>query len=158
MTNYKHFIRHICLLMLIVACQNLDAQQQLPYGIEARFGVDKGAIRDVAFTPDGTRIAIASNIGVWLYDAAEGTETALAPATPFDVSAIAFSPDGETLASGSDEGMIWLWRMDTDEIRHFSSGHTREILSVAFHRFVGMRVMRRPVFNPQRRSWGNSHE
>ena len=70
--------------MLIVACQNLDAQQQLPYGIEARFGVDKGAIRDVAFTPDGTRIAIASNIGVWLYDAAEGTETALAPATPFD--------------------------------------------------------------------------
>ena len=84
--------------MLIVACQNLDAQQQLPYGIEARFGINKGVISDTAFSPDGTQIAIASNIGVWLYDAATGKETAMEPATPFDVSAIAFSPDGKMLA------------------------------------------------------------
>lgn len=77
--------------------------------------MDKGAISDVAFAPDGTRIAIASNIGVWLYDAPTGKETAMEPAAPFDVSAIAFSPDGKTLASWSADGTILLW--DWQKIR-----------------------------------------
>ena len=132
MTDWKRFITRICLLMLIMGYQGVDAQQQLPYGAKARFGINKGAISDTAFTPDGTRLAIASRIGIWLYEAATGRETAMEPATPFDVSAIAFSPDGKTLASGSNVGAIWLQHIDTGEIRHFSSVHTREIFSVAF--------------------------
>ena len=123
---------HICLLMFIVGYHNVDAQDQLPFGAKARLGMDKGAISDTAFTPDGTRLAIASNVGVWLYEAATGAKTALAPATPFNVAAIAFSSNGKTFASGSDEGTIWLRRIDTGEIRHFSTGHMRRILSVAF--------------------------
>ena len=72
MTNCKCFITRICLLMLIMGYQGVDAQQQLPYGAKARFGINKGAISDTAFTPDGTRLAIASRIGVWLYEAATG--------------------------------------------------------------------------------------
>ena len=36
------------------------------------------------------------------------------------------------LRGGSDVGAIWLRRIDTGEIRHFSSGHTREISSITF--------------------------
>lgn len=50
--------------------------------------------------------------GFWLYAAATGAEIALESATPFDVSAIAFSPDGKTLASGSASGEILLWDRD----------------------------------------------
>ena len=89
-------------------------------------------IIDTAFSPDRTQIAVASSVGIWLYDAATGTETALAPATPFGVSAIAFSPDGKTIACGSDEGTIWLRRLDTGRIRPFPPIHTQHVLSVAF--------------------------
>lgn len=50
--------------------------------------------------------------GFWLYAAATGAEIALESAMPFDVSAIAFSPDGKTLASGSASGEILLWDRD----------------------------------------------
>ena len=39
----------------------------LPSGAVARF--EKGGISDVAISPDENLIAIASRLGVWLYDA-----------------------------------------------------------------------------------------
>lgn len=133
MTHHKYFIIYLSfLLIFLVAHQNVEAQQQLPFGAKARFGINKGVISDTAFSPDRTQIAVASSIGIWVYDAATGTETALAPATPFGVSAIAFSPDGKTIAGGSDEGTIWLRRLDTGRIRHFPPIHTQHVLSVAF--------------------------
>ena len=133
MPNHKYFIISIGILLIFtVGHQDVKAQQQLPFGAKAQLGINKGVISDVAFTPDGTQIAVASSIGIWLSDAATGTETALEPATPFGVSAIAFSPDGKTLATGSEEGAIWLRRIDIGAIRHFLSVHTRDIFSVAF--------------------------
>ena len=76
-THWKHFMAHICLLMFIVGYHNVDAQDQLPFGAKARPGMDKGAISDTAFTPDGTRLAIASNVGVWLYEAVSYTHLTL---------------------------------------------------------------------------------
>lgn len=115
MPNHKYFIISFgFLLIFTVGHQDVKAQQQ-PFGAKARLGINKGVISDVAFTPDGAQIAVASSIGIWLYDAATGTETALEPATPFGVSAIAFSPDGKTLASWSAGGAILLW--DWDKIR-----------------------------------------
>ena len=80
--------------MVLVDSQNVNAQQQLPFGAKARLGINKGVISNTAFSPDRTQIAVASSVGIWVYDTATGAETALPPATPFDVSAIAFSPDG----------------------------------------------------------------
>lgn len=39
----------------------------LPDGAKARLG--KGKITgNIAFTPDGNRLAVASSIGIWIYD------------------------------------------------------------------------------------------
>ena len=132
MPNRKRFITCICLLMVIVGYQTTDAQQQLPFGAKARFGMDKGAISDVAFTPDGTRLAIASRIGVWLYEAATGEETALEPATPFDVSAIAFTPDGKTLTTVSRNGTIRFWNTTNGDQRFPAVAHKRVGTVLAF--------------------------
>ena len=45
-------------------------QWHLPEGAKARLG--KGTIYEIAYSPDGTRLAVASSIGIWIYDAATG--------------------------------------------------------------------------------------
>ena len=52
-------------------------QSNLPKGVTARFG--KGTINDIQFSPDGSRLAVASSIGIWLYDMKTYQEVALHP-------------------------------------------------------------------------------
>ena len=47
---------------------------------------------------------------------------------------VAFSPDGNTLASGSLDNTARLWNPKTGEPKHVLAGHTREVRSVAFTR------------------------
>ncbi len=108
-------------------------QWELPKGAKARLG--KGAVTgNISFSPDGTRLAVASAIGIWIYDARPGKvkELNLITGHPYDVTAIAFSPDGITLASGSRDASIRLW--DARTATHLATlvGHQREITAVAF--------------------------
>ena len=106
----------------------------LPDGAIARLG--KGSIsnfdRAVAWSPDGTRLAVAGSIGIWLYDAHTGAEVARLTGHRDWVSSVAFSPDGNTLASGSRDDTIRLWDVQTGEERSTIRGHTENVLSVAF--------------------------
>ena len=42
----------------------------------------KGWIKDIAFSPDGTQFAVATMIGIWIYDAHTGAEIALLNEAP----------------------------------------------------------------------------
>ena len=91
------------LILLTLFSLNTFAQDSpqwhLPDGATARLG--KGWISELAYSPDGTRLAVGGGIGIWLYDTATDQEVSLLTGHRGSVYSVAFSPDGRTLASGS---------------------------------------------------------
>ena len=73
-------------------------QWYLPEGAIARLG--NGTINEIVYSPDGSQIAVASSIGIWVYDVDTGMEVALLEGS--NVTCIAYSPDGETIAGCGD--------------------------------------------------------
>ena len=102
----------------------------LPAGAIARLG--KGIIQEVAFSPDGSLLAVASSFGIWLYDAATSRELALLLGHTSDVYSVSFSPDGSTLASGSRDNKVKLWDVATRRNIATLTGHRHWVNLVAF--------------------------
>lgn len=100
----------------------------LPDGAKRRIG--KGKITTIEFSPAGSQIAVASSVGIWLYDARTGKELALLPGHregfstsvfsgvggTLAVNTLAFSPEGKMLVSASELGTIWLWDLKTGHL------------------------------------------
>ena len=87
------------------------SQWALPKEAKARFG--KGGINAIQFSPDGTQLAIGSNIGIWLYDVETGEEKSLFKG---GCRFLAFSPDGRFIANSgghfhSDGSKVQLWEI-----------------------------------------------
>ncbi len=76
----------------------------LPENAIARLG--KGSVRDVAFSPDGIHLAVATDIGVWWYELAKMEPVALWETERGMVSATAFSNDGRWIATGDADGIV----------------------------------------------------
>ena len=106
----------------------------LPDGAMIRMG--KGSIsgsdKAVAFSPDGRSLAVASGIGVWLYDVATLRERALFIGHRGEVTSVSFSRNGATLASGSRDGTVKLWDVAVGEDIATFEGHRGEVTSVSF--------------------------
>ena len=88
------------------------SQWRLPKAAKARFG--KGGINAIQFSPDGTQLAVGTDIGVWLYDMETGKEKLLFRGM---CQSIAFSPDGRFLANGGGKfpgQELQLWEITTD--------------------------------------------
>ena len=83
-------------------------QLGLPEGAKARFGKDR-ITGNITYSPDGTRLAMASGIEIWMYNAHTGEELALLAGHVGWVLSVSFSPDGAALASGSGDGTVRLW-------------------------------------------------
>ena len=103
----------------------------LPEGAVALLG-KKGRITKIAYSPDGSLLAVASSIGIWLYDAYSGQELNLITGHTAAVLSVDFSPDGQTLASGSLDSTIRLWDVQTGALKRRFLGHTRDVGSVDF--------------------------
>ncbi len=108
-------------------------QWHLPEGAKARLG--KGNINEIKYSPDDTKLAVAGNIGIWIYDAQTGGELDLFTGYTRDVNSVSFSPDGNTLASVASEGSdttIRLWDTNSGEHTQALTGHTDDVNIIAF--------------------------
>ena len=89
------------------------SQWALPKEAKARLG--KGGINVLQFSPDGTQLAVGSNIGVWLYDVETGEEISLFAGM---CQSLSFSPDGRFLANGGG-----LYRTTELQVWETTTGH-----------------------------------
>ena len=86
----------------------------------------------VAFSPDGETLAIgSSNPDIFLYQISS-RQTQLLSGHQQDILAIAFSADQRFLASGSRDGTVRLWDLQTGECLHIWNAHAALVRSVAF--------------------------
>lgn len=135
-TKYLLFITVLLTVVILPNgfCKD-NTQVGLPEDAIARLG--KGGINIMRFSPNGTRLAVGTDVGMWLYDVPDGTETYIPrvialQSQPFhhapdgeepisfiegagQVNALAFSQDGKTLASsGLNNTIIQLWDINTN--------------------------------------------
>ena len=144
------YIRMVLLIAGILFVPDSRAEEDLPAGARARL-VGKGSFGEgdprcgsvivscatkggVAYSPDGALLAVASSMGVWLYDAHTGAEVTSLGGDTLSVRSVSFSPDGLTLASVSGRGYetIRLWDMATGQQKTSLQGNTGGVYSVLF--------------------------
>ena len=110
----------------------------LPEGVRTRLG--KGSLgkdRQVedgmmALSSDGRCLAVATAIGVWLYEVAEARPLALLPSS-HPVLSVALSREG-FLAAGLDNGRVVLWEVATGEQVGHLQHDEYDVSSVVFSR------------------------
>ena len=109
--NMKNVLIITLLIVSILFTLSGFAQDYMKWGIpeNATLRLGKGRIYDLKHSPNGNLIAVASSIGVWIYDAHSGKEIRVLQKHTDWVSSLAFSPNGKILASGSQDGTILIW-------------------------------------------------
>lgn len=107
--------------------------QFLPVGAKKRLG--KGWARDIEFSPDGSQFAVATTIGIWIYDRNTGNLVHRIEGIMGGVNDIAYSRDGNSLAAAHDDHTIRIWDPNVtnqaDALRVFR-GHTRRIHAIMY--------------------------
>lgn len=99
---FNKIVSNSLFFLLLTIAVNLYSQDNtqvgLPEGAIARLG--KGGINTMQFSPDGSLLAVGTDVGVWLYDVSSGRDMALFTGYTGRIDTLDFSPDGNMLASG----------------------------------------------------------
>jgi WD40 repeat protein len=113
---------------LKVKIWDAEQEQHLPRNLE---GHSKW-IRCLAFSPDGTILASASDdMTVILWNLKTGARHILSGHNGW-IWSVSFSPDGKILASGSDDKTVKLWNVETGKIIKNLEEHRDWVWSVSF--------------------------
>src|SRR6266704_2071154 len=104
--------------------------------VDTMFSSTFGNVLVVGFHPTGEYLAMGTASGdIWLYRVSDGAPVFTCRGHTDGVWSITFSPDGQSLASSSDDGTIRLWDM-TDhgagECLSVLQDHTGRVRSIAF--------------------------
>ena len=127
-----------CLLLSNGFAQEYAARWHLPEGAKARLG--KGKLNNIIFSQDGTRIAVSTSIGIWVYDVQTNETVSLFsgiqtgeireyfPKKPPE--ALTFSADAVLIASAHGNS-IYVWDTATGAAFAMLDEHPDSITAIA---------------------------
>lgn len=99
------------------------------------------AVYDLDFSPDGKSLLSAGyyDYRIRHWDLTTGLQLNSfynyrgdTSSGSYAVFAVAFSPDGKTFATGSNDNFVKIWSFGTGKVEHAMSGHSSHIWSVAY--------------------------
>jgi WD40 repeat protein len=90
----------------------------------------RGALRAARFAPDGARIALARESTIEIRGALDGSLLSAIEHGPEFVDALAWSPDGETIASARQDGRVALHRVSDGMQLRSTQAHARAARAV----------------------------
>src|SRR5919202_1946227 len=91
-----------------------------------------GGILSAAFNSDGKFLATGIDNEIWLWHVADSRQLLSFKGHISWVHSVAFSPNGQILASGSNDQTVRLWDVNTGQCLNLLLGHTNRLLSVFF--------------------------
>lgn len=143
MSNFRHCIGQIALSVLLIT---LGLWPSLPVHAQADpgtivdtvaeldpgevFRIEDGELRQIAFSPDETILAVATSAGLWIYAPTEDSNGEVLDSEP--VQALWWSADSTLLAATLDDGSLQLWQLPERELLGAVDGVAGAIVSVAW--------------------------
>lgn len=133
--SLKHTV-FVVFFLLTALVTSLSAQESLPPNLKPIVPNDAivplmrlgyGSVVDIAWSPNGETLAVATSIGMWLYDASDLQSPPVSiHDSVFGARTVTYSPDGRFLAAGGSEVHVW----DTNThalIRTFDANHVVDL-------------------------------
>ena len=91
-----------------------------------------GQVDRLRYSPDGTLLAVATNLGIFLHDADSGDQLQIIN-IPSPLVSFNFSPDGQLMTSGHNDGRIRIWQVsDGQLVRTIENEASGAVWTVAF--------------------------
>ena len=107
-------------------------------GAIARLG--RGSIRDMAFSPDGQYFAVASAIGLWLYELPTLSPIALWDTERGMTDSVTFSPDNRRIVTHTFSGDLKIWDIGRGVCIDEVNNHRRSDISKPIFLQDGQRI------------------
>lgn len=123
LTLWQADLREIKLHQVNLAHANLET---------ALFSETLGSIFSLAYSPDGSCLAVADNGQIKLYQFPQYQHQQTLPSHKVLILSLAFSDDGCLVASGSVDHTIQVWNVKSGSCIQTLKGHTGAVMSVTF--------------------------
>ena len=130
----SQWVKLCVLIVSVMFLPSSYAQDSTRWGLpeRAKMRIGKAPITEIAYSPEGWRIAAATHEDIWMSDARSGVTLKLLEGHTDIVFKVAFSPSGNTLASGGEDGTVRGWNVRSGTLFKTIEGHGGSVLSVRY--------------------------